>query len=421
MLGLLGSLGVLETIGCSEQTPGAPERIVLVVVDTLRADHLSPYGAELATPNIARLAETGQVFTNAIASFHQTTMSMAALFTGRTPSLETGNAAELLPWTGSTWCGMSRFATSAEASCIPEPLGTLAEDLAAAGFETIGVQSNALIFRPYGYDRGFDSWIEVSSDEAGDRLLPRRARDMARRDARAGQRVNTAALAALDDRTSDRFFLYIHYMDPHDYGLRADIKRYADGVMAVDRAVGELLDRLREDGLLENAVVVFTSDHGEYLGAPHALTPAGKHFGNPSVESLLRVPLIVSPPQPGDPTRLVRGQDVRSLIREIAGLAPIPASDVAADEVFLTELYFQTYRRGQWKSTFSRNGLRVALFDLTADPGETRNLAELRPEIVEQHRRRINEITSSLGTQRGAKAELSADDAQRLRALGYLE
>jgi hypothetical protein len=117
----------------------------------------------------------------------------------------------------------------------------------------------------------------------------------------------------------------------------------------------------------------------------------------------------------------VRGQDVRSLIREIAGLAPIPASDVAADEVFLTELYFQTYRRGQWKSTFSRNGLRVALFDLTADPGETRNLAELRPEIVEQHRRRIDEITSSLGTQRGAKAELSADDAQRLRALGYLE
>ena len=69
-----------------EVAVAAPERIILIVADTLRRDHLSPYGSELETPAVARLARRGQVFTNAVSSFHQTTMSMAALFTGRTPS-----------------------------------------------------------------------------------------------------------------------------------------------------------------------------------------------------------------------------------------------------------------------------------------------------------------------------------------------
>jgi hypothetical protein len=86
--------------GAEEQPSERPEHVVLVVVDTLRRDHLSIYGAEIETPNIARLAARGAVVENALASFHQTTLSMGALFSGRTPSLESGDPARASPQTG---------------------------------------------------------------------------------------------------------------------------------------------------------------------------------------------------------------------------------------------------------------------------------------------------------------------------------
>jgi len=87
-----------------------PERIVLLVVDTLRRDHVGAYGGRVATPNMDRLAERGQRFPDAWSSFHQTTMSMASLFTGRTPSLEQSGQRERVAWTGRTWCGLLRAA-----------------------------------------------------------------------------------------------------------------------------------------------------------------------------------------------------------------------------------------------------------------------------------------------------------------------
>jgi arylsulfatase A-like enzyme len=390
---------------------------VLIVADTLRRDHLSPYGAAIETPHLARLAREGQVFTNAIASFHQTTMSMGSLFTGRTPSLESGDPGHSLPWTSEAWCGLARLASSPEDGCVPDALETLAEDLSAAGYETIGVVANRLLFRPYGYDQGFDSWIEVGERERPPDRQSRREEAQLR----TGERVNERVLQALAERKSDRFFLYVHYVDPHDYGIRPELHGYADGVRHLDGAVGALLDRLRADGLLENAVVVFTSDHGEQLGAKHALPATPQHFGNPSFEPLLRVPLLVWPATARDPDGLVRTQDLRGLIREIAGLAPEPPQDLQPDEVFLTEQAWQTYRRGRWKSTGSRDGRQAALFDLQADPGETRDVSAEHPEIVAAHRRRVVELTRSLGTRRGENAKLSSEDAERLRALGYLE
>ena len=150
-------------VGCVGRE--GPDRIILIVADTLRRDYLSPYGSEEATPNLQRLADEGSVFSNAIASFHQTTMSMSSLFTGRTPSLETGDANTILPWTSRGWCGMARFAESDEDSCIPQKLDTLAESLQQAGYETIGIQSNWFIFRPYGYEQGFDTRIEGGEGE----------------------------------------------------------------------------------------------------------------------------------------------------------------------------------------------------------------------------------------------------------------
>ena len=109
------------------------------------------------------------------------------------------------------------------------------------------------------------------------------------------------------------------------------------------------------------------------------------------------------------------------MIREMVGLAGLPPQDIASDEVILSETFYQTYRHGGWKSMYDRGRDSTVLYDLVNDPGETRDLAASEPEIVAQHRARVRELTRALGTSNAANATLSADDEERLRALGYLE
>ena len=137
-------------------------------------------------------------------------MSMAALFTGRTPSLESGDSEHPLPWNGRTWCGMARFAADPEDSCVPQGLTTLAEDLKRANYWTVGVVSNPFLFRPAGYDQGFDEWIEVAADD------PEEIREVLSRE-RSGIRVQTAVNDVLARIPDQPLFLYVHYMDAHDY------------------------------------------------------------------------------------------------------------------------------------------------------------------------------------------------------------
>jgi arylsulfatase A-like enzyme len=411
-------LALLLLPGCAPPEPAAPpERIILIVADTLRRDFLSPYGSTVATPQVARLAERGQVFTNAVASFSQTTMSMSAMFTGRTPSIEVGGGRRTLPWTSRSWCGMARFANGRGESCIPAHLDTLAEDLRAAGYETLGVVSNRLLFRPLGYEQGFDTWEEVGKKKH----WFEKTRKGERGRLRNGEHVNAAARRVLSRRKTDRFFLYVHYIDVHDYYARPDLQDYAAGVRYFDRALGSLLEHLETEGLLEDALVVFTADHGEHLGAPHPQPPAPRHHANPAYGSVLRIPLIVAPPTRLDPSRLVRTQDMRALVRELAGLPVLPAADIGSDEVLLSEKFYRTYRRGRWKSSHLRGRDKVLLYDLENDPGETRDLAAERPEVVALHRERVRELTRQLGTSNALDSKLSADDAARLRALGYIE
>ncbi len=102
----------------------------------------------------------------------------------------------------------------------------------------------------------------------------------------------------------------------------------------------------------------------------------------------------------------------------------VAARDIATDEVFLAEQYYQIYRRGRWKSTRARHEGQMALFDLHEDPGETRSVAASHPDIVMQHRDRLAELTLSLAASVAddeSDAELTQDEEDRLRALGYFE
>jgi arylsulfatase A-like enzyme len=403
------------SLGCASRD--TPDRIVLIVIDTLRRDYVASYGARRPTPNIDALAARGQRFTQAYSAFHQTTMSMAALFTGRTPSLESGTSATPLDWNGRTWCGMRRYAQrDTEQPCIPETIGTLAESLSAAGYPTLAVASSHFLFRPAGFSRGFDDWTEVGrAPETHEGWRHSRARSRAR----TGDLVNEAVAATLDRRETDRFFLYVHFMDAHDYALRG--MDYRSGVQEADRSVGELIRALEQRGLLEGTQILLTSDHGERLGEQHPIEGRKTHAGNPSFEYLLRVPLIAAPATTRDSDALLRGQDVFGLIGELAGVDDGADAGLDAGEMFLSEERWQTYRRGRWKSFHSRDARQHLLFDLAADPAETRDLAAKHPKVLQTHRERIAALADSLAARTASPSQLTDEDRSQLRALGYLE
>jgi len=414
---LLGLAVAVLLTGCGTGTTPSttPERIILIVVDTLRRDHVSAYSGTVETPNIDRIAARGQVFQNATAAFHSTTMSMAALFSGRTPSIEFGDARAALDWNTFASCGMSRFAENPERdACVPDAVETLAEDLSAAGYWTAGVVSNKLLFRPYGYDQGFDEWVEVGSVPAGQSPT---AQQSAR--VRTARHVNNSVFRTLANRPSDRFFLYIHYIDVHDWILFGI--SYAESVRRFDQRLGELLDVLESEGLLENSAIVFTSDHGEMLVDHHLDFKIDRHYGNPSFEPLLRIPLIVAPGLERKSDEFIRSQDVRGLVRELAGLEGHPAPALEPNELLVTERFYQTYRKDDWKSIWKRAEDRVLLFDLEADPDEVKDLSKEKPEILSAHRKRVDEIVAKISTADHNEQRLSPEDLERLRALGYLE
>jgi arylsulfatase A-like enzyme len=399
-----------------------PRHVVLIVVDTLRRDHLSPYGGELRTPRIQALADRGLVFRNLQASFHQTTMSMGALFTGRLPSIESEDPDKTLPWTGRTWCGLSRFAQQESGpGCIPTGIETLPERLQRAGWFTVGIVGNPLLFAPSGFERGFDVWREVELQEADASPAESTSRPSA-------ERVLAELEAVLADPPHERSFLYLHYIDVHQYVQGSRLKEnYARAVEAFDADFGRLMDLLRAYGVLEDAVVVLTSDHGESLGERHAVPGRPSHRGDPSFQTVLDIPLIVSPIPDEDPEPMLRSQDLAALIERFAGLAPDRTAGNATDpvlpsELLLTERLFVTYRKGQWKSVFHRTDPRQdALFDLGSDPDETFNGISQWREIAETHRLRVAELTAEISAPAPSGDRQTEADRLRLRALGYLE
>ena len=399
-----------------------PERLVLIVVDTLRADILPPYGGPAPAPVIESLAKRGQVFTNAVASFHQTSMSMTAMFTGLTPSIETGDPDSPLEMTGRTLCGLARFgAASDRRGCVPSSVKTLAEVLKEAEYWTMGVVSNGLIFAPFGLQEGFDDWVEVGIGFVPpEKVSPAKRRQLNK--SRAADAVNAAVMEVLRRRPVERFFLYVHYMDVHDYVETLDWKReYLEKVPKADKAIGEILDALEEEGLLDDAIVVVTSDHGERLLEQHLVPGNISHSGNPSFEEVLQIPLIITPPWFDDTESLVRTQDIFTLIARIAGVETELRPDLEPDELYLSESKWQTYRHGRWKSFRRRSDGALYLIDLDADPGEARDTSHEHPMIVQEHRARISVLSRTLAATEAVRSELTPEVEGRLRALGYLE
>jgi arylsulfatase A-like enzyme len=396
--------------------------LVLVVVDTLRADWTTPYGPRATTPELERWGRHGIVFERALAQSSWTKVSMASLMTSLWPR--------------------SHGVLGVDDG-LGAPAVTLAEALQAAGYRTYGVQSNGWLAQSFGFQQGFDRYAFPRS-AARDGPLRSRAWPHA-------DQVYTAAETLLDAHPSDQpFFLYLHFMDVHEYAAPADVPRpesgargaYLASIAWVDEVLARLRARLAERGLLEHSVLVLASDHGESFGE-HASFGHARHV----LSDVLHVPLIVRLPFAAEPLRVpaqVRNLDIAPTLLELAGL-PVPpgfegesllpllddpwnAPDRVAHAALTVKLFHDAQPQestsdGTWTYARGLGGdTRERLFDRRVDPGENVDLAA--SEVVTARRlrallQRQSERAPLPGTA-ATKVHIEPELAQRLRALGYL-
>lgn len=403
-------------LACAPQRPRP--NVLLVTLDTVRADHLGCYGdASAETPAIDALARAGTLFTRAYSPVPLTLPAHATLFTGLEP-----------PAHGLVDNGM----TSGD---LGAPM--LAERLRAAGYDTGAFVSAFVLNRVFGLSRGFAHYDDGPAEEA-------ELEGLFRRVAPGEERVD-AALAWLDRPRQGPFFLWLHLYDAHAphvapgrFAQRYAARPYAGEVAYLDAQVRRLLDVLEARGLTRDTLVVVTADHGEGLGEHGEWT-----HGFLLHDATLHVPLILR--WPGrlpvgrHDERPVALADVAPTVLDLLGLAPNAQrhgrrlfngeattgwervlwaqSDYPARQYGWGAL--RCVRRGDWKYV---DGPRPELFDLRHDPRELLDLARREPRRVEDLRRLVGRMEDGLRQARPAAAlrEPDAETRARLQALGYV-
>jgi arylsulfatase A-like enzyme len=382
--------------------PSAPD-ILLVVIDSLRADYLGCYGQTLpTTPVIDALAASGVRFNNAIASAPWTEPSIMTVFTSLPPDRH-GLVLSTVP-----------FVTNGT---------TLAECLSQAGYQTVGITANPSTHRRRGFARGFDHYDDytVAMDPGGDLAL---AAAQAAAQTATGATVTRLAEDWLRRRDPAKpLFLFLHYMDPHwDYVPPAAYCRlftddpvpplrkiymlgktfvpplarkriraaYAGEIRYTDDCIGRLLDAIRATPRSSAMAVALCGDHGEAFWE-HGCVGHGNNFH----EEEIHVPLIIRPPGPPAAGAVVPGQvgliDLAPTLVDIAGVKPSPdwegislrplltGGAVLSRPVVLDNRIQGGHIRGVRTSTFKVIGrppfdAPCEVYDLVADPGETNNL-----------------------------------------------
>jgi arylsulfatase A-like enzyme/Flp pilus assembly protein TadD len=389
--------------------------LLLVTLDTMRADRLEPYGArDVATPVLGGLARDGIVIEQALATTPVTLPSHASILTGLYPG-QHGVHHNTIHY-------------------LPEEVTTLAEILQRQGLRTAAFVSAAPLERLYGLAQGF----EVYDDDLSSGK-PRSLRMVAERT--AGATVDRA-LAWLDDlEGNERFFLWIHLFDPHagyepppPFDERYSTRPYDGEIAYVDAELGRLLDHDRLAGARDLAVAVL-GDHGESLGEHGEET-----HGLLAYEATLRIPWILRLPGGPRGRRLAGPASQVDLLPTVLDLFGLPFERELPGESILgwidgepgeaRSLYaesfvaFYTYgwaklrvlRAGRWKYV---DAPAPELYDLVTDPGEERNLAGREESRVRETQRTLVRLSTELGEREAVRTPDSAA-RERLRSLGYL-
>ncbi len=389
---------------------GPDQNVLLVTVDTLRADALGSYGGRAATPHLDRLAAEGIRFTFAHAHAVVTLPSHTSILTGRYP-FEHGvrdNAG-------------FRLAENAD---------TLAEMARRGGLATGAFVGAFPLDRQFGLAQGFDVY-----DDVGGRAGVQG--DFAFTERRAEQVV--AAARAWIDKQPGRWFAWVHVFDPHagyapppPFDAQYRGNEYAGEVAYVDHALGPLLEAARSGP--RPTTVIVTADHGEALGEHGELT-----HGTFAYEGTLRVPLILAQIGPAAaPARTGQVSDapVRhiDIVPTIAGLlqfeAPggLPGASLLADSDDLRSTYFEAMTPMLKRGWAPLSGVLTGrekyidlpieeLYDLAGDRGEERNLVPKSPDRARSLSAELKRFSATLP---GREQSESAEVRERLQALGYV-
>ena len=396
---------------------GSPSPIILISIDTLRADHLPAYGyRQVRTPAIDALVADGVVFERAYAHSPQTLPSHASILTGQLP-FETGVRDNV----GFT---------------LRTDQATLAGQLRERGFATGGVVSAFVLGKETGIGLGFDFFDGDMAPAAPDMPMGLVQR--------GGGDSLIAAQRWMQGLASSKFFLFFHIYEPHTpYTPPERFAQYApyDGEIAyADEVVGQLIAWLKRRDWYDRAAIVLLSDHGEGLG-DHGELEHGLFL----YDSTTRVPLIVKMPgSEGTGRRVatpVQHIDLLPTLLDLVG-APRPpmlrgrslgpllagvATEFAgqqSDPVY-AESFFGRYHFG-WSELYSLTDARYRfikapqpeLYDLEADPAESRNVASARPQTVTAARAALDRFLAGVTVQ--APAQVSSETRERLQALGYV-
>jgi len=423
--GLVLALSVVGS-GCGS----APKwNVVIVTFDTTRADHIGAYGYDGAsTPNIDRLAREGTLFRQAFTAVPITLPSHTTIMTGRYP-------------TGHGVRDNGIFT-------VPEEELTLAEILRNEGYRTAAAVGSFPLTAQFGLDQGFELFDDRVSPGFEDFLARRRLpKSGLFFDERRAARVNEAVYPWLEEHHREPFFLWVHYFDPHQpqvppppYDQLFAGRSYDGEIAYADESLGTLLDRLRELGVYERTLVVFTSDHGEGLGEHHEDTHSILAYN-----TTLHVPLVMRIPR--GPTAWVVDErvgtvDIVPTVLELLGLAVpegihgrslTPLLDFGGGEAKPPRPYYAETLSprllngwGELRGIFSGrfkyiHGPEPELFDLEEDPGEIVNLASERPEVAETLYGELNTLIRRQADSRGeARREIDDETLRRLESLGYL-
>ncbi len=445
---LLLTLAALLTGGCGRGRPLAEDmNVLLVTLDTTRADYLSPYGADpRITPHLQAFADRSCLFTGAASETNVTNPSHLSIMTGL-PAIEHGVISNRVP--------------------MPESVDTLAAAMQRAGYRTAGIVAVPHLWR-IGW-RAFDFLPEVAAELEAAEITDRAA----------------ARLAEDADRP---FFLWVHYFDPHipyqpppDIAARfyqgdpaagdeppiaaleffdrwpggAHLRKwlgetrdpefpramYAAELHYTDREIGRLLTALERAGRDRDTVVVVIADHGESLGEHRIYY---HHSG--LYEQQLRIPLIIHVPglEPTRSSASVSTLDLAPTISELtsvrlrhqpSGRSLVPlllgreSPDFAARSTFVHQNahnHAVALRQGPWKLIWPINTKhphlprQPQLYHLQDDPEELVDLAAAQPERVRSMRRQLQPWIELGRIERDGTPHLDDDALDQLRSLGYL-
>ena len=466
---------VASTVGVTAKSQAEDRsNVILIVMDTVRADHLSLYGYERnTTPNLSQFARDGIVFRNAIAPSSWTIPSHASMFTGLMPSEH----------------GARISATVSEGNertfpRLASEYQTLAEVLSASGYETAAIVSNLTLSKEAGMAQGFeyyDNRERIAVDTAMCRTLspaqwmlkafqryvfdfdPRHdVYDFCRN---AGE-ITPLVYDWIGENRERPFFLFVNYMDAHNpfhphpelatqlvrsdrsgskdldtpsplpiaADHREDAENYDAEIAYLDAHLGALFDYLGSQNLLSETLVIVTSDHGEAFGEHGQVGHCKSLYGEE-----IHVPLIVRYPRgaggPAEDRRFTSLASLMPLILEHVGIAhPIDGQPGEPDdESFVLAELRRSPHEPDIRSLHTQGGMKAIigmfdrheeLYDLRSDPFETVDLASQRMDFAQWASSWLDEWgAEALMKRRSEDTGFVMDDAmlQKLRALGYVE